>query len=180
LGREGKRASRLSSLEETIRGIGTKLIDKRLIRNIRNWGITFSLWPVHLTTACCGAEFAAAASPRFDTERLGVLPWVSSRQCNVLIIEGTLTRKMAEAAKIVYKQMPEPKFVIAMGACALDGGVFWNSYNIVRPKDILPVDVFIPGCPPRPEAVIRALMQLQEKIKKELRYHRKQKASRKG
>jgi NADH-quinone oxidoreductase subunit B len=179
LGRKRKRVLRLSGLEEAIRRIGTRLVDKRPIKNLRNWGITFSLWPVHLTTACCGAEFAAAASPRFDTERLGVLPWVSSRQCNVLIIEGTLTRKMAEAAKIVYKQMPEPKFVIAMGACALDGGVFWNSYNIVRPKDILPVDVFIPGCPPRPEAVIRALMQLQEKIKKELRYQ-EEKASRRG
>jgi NADH-quinone oxidoreductase subunit B len=162
-------------LEETLRKVGVKLADTRPIRDLRNWSIKFSLWPVHLTTACCGAEFAAAASPRFDTERLGVLPWVSSRQCNVLIIEGTLTRKMAEAAKIVYKQMPEPKFVIAMGACALDGGVFWNSYNIVRPKDILPVDIFIPGCPPRPEAVIRALMQLQEKIKKELRYREKKK-----
>lgn len=121
-------------------------------------------------TACCGAEFAAAACPRFDIERLGVLPWVSSRQTNVLVVEGTLTRKMAKAAKIVYRQMPEPKFVIAMGSCALDGGIFWNSYNIVKPKDVLPVDIFIPGCPPRPEAVIRAFMQLREKIKRKLKY----------
>jgi NADH-quinone oxidoreductase subunit B len=164
-----------SNLEESARKVGTRLADMMPIKNIRNWGITFSLWPVHLTTACCGAEFAAAASPRFDMERLGVLPWVSSRQCNVLIIEGTLTRKMAKAVKIVYRQMPEPKFVIAMGSCALDGGIFWNSYNIVRPKDVLPVDVFIPGCPPRPEAVIRAIMQLREKIKKELKYRREPK-----
>ena len=157
-------------MEDALNGIGTKLADTRPIRDIRNWGITFSLWPVHFTTACCGAEFAATSSPRFDAERLGVLPWVSSRQCNLLVIEGTVTRKMAEAAKVVYKQMPEPKFVIAMGACALDGGIFWNSYNIVKPKDILPVDVFIPGCPPRPEALIRAIMLLKDKIKKELKY----------
>ncbi|MFQ6130154.1 MAG: NADH-quinone oxidoreductase subunit B [Candidatus Hadarchaeaceae archaeon] len=160
----------MGDLEETVRKIGTQLADVKPIRKIRNWGITFSLWPVHLTTACCGAEFAAAASPRFDMERLGVLPWVSSRQCNVLVIEGTLTKKMAKAVKIVYRQMPEPKFVIAMGTCALDGGIFWNSYNIVRPKDVLPVDVFIPGCPPRPEAVIRAIMQLRDKINRKLKY----------
>jgi NADH-quinone oxidoreductase subunit B len=77
---------------------------------------------------------------------------------------------MAKAVKIIYRQMPEPKFVIAMGSCAADGGIFWNSYNIVRPKDVLPVDVFIPGCPPRPEAVIRAIMQLQDKIKRKLKY----------
>lgn len=165
----GKRVA-LSGLEEALRRLGSRLTDKRPIKDIRNWALTFSLWPVHLTTACCGAEFAASASPRFDLERLGTLPWVVARQCNLLIIEGTLTRKMAEAAKIVWKQMPEPKFVIAMGACALDGGIFWNSYNIVRPKDILPVDVYIPGCPPRPEAVIRAIMQLREKIKRKLRY----------
>jgi NADH-quinone oxidoreductase subunit B len=158
-------------LEEAIRTkIGTKLVEVRPIKDIRNWGITYSLWPVHLMTACCGAEFGAAAGPRFDTERLGVLPWVSSRQCNLLVIEGFVTKKMAKAVKIVYNQMPEPKFVIAMGACAIDGGIFWNSFNIVRPKDIIPIDVFIPGCPPRPEAVIRGIMELKEKIKRELDY----------
>ncbi len=171
--KQNKRLAAVGNLEEKIRkSIGTKIADIRPIKDIRNWGITFSLWPVHLMTACCGAEFGAAAAPRFDTERLGVLPWVSSRQCNLLVIEGTVTRKMAEAVKIVYRQMPEPKFVIAMGACAIDGGIFWNSYNIVKPKDIVPIDVFIPGCPPRPEAVIRAIMELKEKINEELRYHK--------
>jgi NADH-quinone oxidoreductase subunit B len=84
----------------------------------------------------------------------------------MIFIEGTLTRKMAEAAKIVYAQMPEPKFVVVMGACAIEGGIFWNSYNIVKPKDVLPVDVFIIGCPPRPEGVLRGLNMVQEKIRK--------------
>lgn len=170
MGQKKERVILLGNLENAVRKVGTRLADMRPIRNIRNWGITFSLWPVPLTTACCGAEFAATMSPRFDMERLGVLPMASSRQTNVLIIEGTLTRKMAKAVKIIYRQMPEPKFVIAMGSCAADGGIFWNSYNIVRPKDVLPVDVFIPGCPPRPEAVIRAIMQLQDKIKRKLKY----------
>lgn len=139
---------------------------KQPIKSIIDWGITFSLWPVHFTTACCGAEFAATSAPRYDAERFGVLPFVSSRQTNLLVIEGTLTKKMAKAAKIVYEQMPEPRFVVAMGACAIDGGVFWNSYNIVRPHEILPIDAFIPGCPPRPEALIQAVMMLQAKIRK--------------
>ncbi|KXB03706.1 NADH dehydrogenase [candidate division MSBL1 archaeon SCGC-AAA261F19] len=152
----------LGNLEETLRKGGNWLADRMPIKGLRDWGMTFSLWPVHLTTACCGCEFAATAAPRFDIERHGVLPWVGSRQTNVLVVEGTLTRKMAKAAKIVYNQMPEPKFVIAMGSCASDGGIFWNSYNIVRPKDIFTVDVYIPGCPPRPEAVIRAFMEIKE------------------
>jgi NADH-quinone oxidoreductase subunit B len=143
-----------------------KIVGRKPVRSVRNWGISYSMWPVHFTTACCGTEFAAAFCPRYDAERFGFLPFVGTRQCNVIFIEGTVTRKMAEAAKIVYQQMPEPKFVIAMGACAIDGGIFWNSYNIVRPHEILPVDVYIPGCPPRPEGVLRGVMMAQEKIRK--------------
>lgn len=156
----------VTSLEGALKVLASKLIEGTPLWKIRNWGISFSLWPPHFTTACCGAEFAAASASRYDAERFGFLPFVSSRQTNVLFIEGTLTRKMAKAAKIVYEQMPEPKFVIAMGACAIEGGIFWNSYNIVKPYEILPVDVFIPGCPPRPEAVIQAVCMLREKILK--------------
>ncbi len=156
----------LGDLETTARKAARWLVEKTPIRSLRDWGISFSLWPVHFTTACCGAEFAAASAPRFDAERFGFLPFVAPRQCNLMLIEGTLTKKMAEAAIWVYEQMPEPKFVMAMGACAIDGGIFWNSYNIVRPKDILPVEVFIPGCPPRPEAVARAVIILQRRIRR--------------
>lgn len=156
----------VTTLEGVLKILASRIVNKTPIRKIRDWGISFSLWPPHFTTACCGAEFAATSASRFDAERFGFLPFVSSRQTNVLFIEGTLTRKMAKAAKIVYEQMPEPKFVIAMGACAIDGGIFWNSYNIVRPHEILPVDIYIPGCPPRPEAVIQAVSMLREKILK--------------
>jgi NADH-quinone oxidoreductase subunit B len=158
--------------EENIKNKGglkkalTNIVKRKPIDSVRNWAISFSLWPVHFTTACCGTEFAAAFCPRFDAERLGVLPFVGTRQCNMIFIEGTLTRKMAEAAKIIYQQMPEPKFVVAMGACAIDGGIFWNSYNIVKPNEILPIDVYIPGCPPRPEGILKGLMMIQEKIRK--------------
>jgi NADH-quinone oxidoreductase subunit B len=160
-GREGKH--RRNGIKKTV----AKLVKRKPIATLRGWGISYSLWPVHFTTACCGAEFAAASGPRYDAERLGFLPFVGTRQCNVLFIEGTVTTKMAEAAKIVYQQMPEPKFVVAMGACAIDGGIFWNSYNIVRPNEILPVNVFIPGCPPRPEGVLKAVIMAQQKIRKE-------------
>lgn len=167
----GKGRIYVAKIEELLRSRLIYLVDNiSLVRKVRNWGITFSLWPVHFTTACCGCEIGATSGPRFDAERFGVLPFFSPRQCNLLIVEGTLTRKMGRAARIIYEQLPEPKFVIAMGACAIDGGIFWNSYNIVRPHEILPVDVFIPGCPPRPEAVIQSVFMLQDKIKRRLKY----------
>lgn len=156
----------IGNLERSAKKAAKWLVNRKPIRSIVDWGISFSLWPVHFTTACCGAEFAAAAAPKYDTERFGFLPFIGIRQCNVLFIEGTLSKKMAEAALWIYEQMPEPKFVIAMGACAIGGGIFWNSYNIVRPMDILPVNVFIPGCPPRPEAVARSIIMLQERIRR--------------
>jgi NADH-quinone oxidoreductase subunit B len=132
-----------------------------------NWGRLYSLWPVHLMTACCGAEVGGVTDPRFDVERLGVLQAFGSlRQCDLLIVEGTVSRKMAPRLKRVYDQMPEPKYVIAMGACAITGGLFFDSYNVLPGVDsLLPVDVYIPGCPPRPEALIEGIVMLQNKIK---------------
>lgn len=158
----------VGNLEKSARKAVKWLVEKTPIRSVRDWAISFSLWPVHFTTSCCGAEFAATYDPRYDTERLGSLPFISPRQTNLLLIEGTLSRKMAKAARIVYEQMPQPRFVIAMGACAIDGGVFYNSYNIVRAHELFPVDVFIPGCPPRPEAVARAIIMLQRKVRKHM------------
>lgn len=141
------------------------LIEKRPIKDLVDWAIAYSLWPVHLMTSCCGVELAAAYAPRYDLERYGSLPFVSPRQTNLIIIEGTLTLKMARVARITWEQMADPKFVIAMGACAIDGGLFWNSYNVVRANEVIPVDVYIPGCPPRPEALARAILMLQDKIR---------------
>ncbi len=156
----------LGRLEEAARRAARWLVERKPIRTLRDWAIAFSLWPVHLTTSCCGAEFAAAYAPKYDLERMGSLAFTHARNTNLMIIEGTLTRKMARAARIIWEQMPWPKFVIAMGACAFSGGVFYNSYNIVLVQKVLPVDVFVPGCPPRPDAVARAILMLQEKVKR--------------
>ncbi|MEM0021063.1 MAG: NADH-quinone oxidoreductase subunit NuoB [Fervidicoccaceae archaeon] len=158
----GLKMALLSSLERTIKRITKPLL--KPASPIIEWATKYSIWPVHFTTSCCGCEFAASYGPRLDTERLGSLPFTHVRNTNSIIIEGTITRKMAKALKVVYEQMPSPKFVVAMGACAIDGGIFFNSYNIVRPREILPIEVYIPGCPPRPEAVTNAVSTLQKRM----------------
>jgi NADH-quinone oxidoreductase subunit B len=144
-----------------------KAIDKPLGFAI-NWGRIWSLWPVHIETACCSVEFGAASSPRYDVERFGIIEAFGSlRQCDLVVVQGTITRKMAPRLRLVYDQMPEPKYVIAMGACAITGGLYFDSYNVLPGIDgILPVDVYVPGCPPRPETLIQGCMLLQEKIKR--------------
>ena len=143
-----------------------KAIDKPLGYAI-NWGRLWSLWPVHIETACCSVEFGAASSPRYDVERFGIIEAFGSlRQCDLVVVQGTITRKMAPRLRLVYDQMPEPKYVIAMGACAITGGLYFDSYNVLPGIDgILPVDVYVPGCPPRPETLIQGCILLQEKIK---------------
>ncbi|TDA26138.1 MAG: F420H(2):quinone oxidoreductase [Archaeoglobi archaeon] len=131
---------------------------------LKSWGTKWSLWPVHLVTACCGAELAHAFACGYDGERIGALNYGIARQTNLIIVEGAITRKMARVLKITWEQMPDPKFVIVMGACGLNGGVFWNGYNLVRPSEVVPVDFFIPGCPPTPEALLRGIRQLQKKL----------------
>ncbi|MEM0187893.1 MAG: NADH-quinone oxidoreductase subunit NuoB [Saccharolobus sp.] len=156
----------VGNLDEVARKAAQWLINRKPIKSLIDWGISFSLWPPHFTTSCCGTEFGAFAAARFDAERYGMLPFSSARQANILTIEGTLTRKMARAARVVYDQMPEPKYVIALGACMLEGGIFWNSYNTVLPSDVgIPVDIYVPGCPTRPEAIARAVLTLQKRIR---------------
>ena len=141
-----------------------KAIDKPLGYAI-NWGRIWSLWPVHIETACCSVEFGAASSPRYDVERFGIIEAFGSlRQCDLIVVQGTITRKMAPRLRLVYDQMPEPKWVLAMGACASSGGMF-NNYAIVQGVDhVVPVDIYLPGCPPRPEMLIDALLKLHEQI----------------
>jgi NADH-quinone oxidoreductase subunit B len=133
-----------------------------------NWSRLWSLWPVHLETACCSVEFGAASGPRYDVERFGIIEAFGSlRQTDLIVVQDTVTRKMAPRLRMVYDQMPEPKYVIAMGACAITGGLYIDSYNVLPGVDsIVPVDVYVPGCPPRPETLIQGVMLLQEKIKR--------------
>ncbi len=133
-----------------------------------NWGRKNSLWPMPLGLSCCGLEVMALLGPKFDVARFGAeAARFSPRQCDLLIVAGTLCWKMAQACRTIYDQMPEPKWVMAMGVCSSSGGMY-DSYAVVQGVDsILPVDVYVPGCPPRPDAVIDAILKLQRKIERE-------------
>ena len=133
-----------------------------------NWGRKNSLWPMPLGLSCCGIELMAMIGPKFDIARFGAeAARFTPRQCDLLIVAGTLTWKMAQACRTIYDQMPDPKWVIAMGVCSSSGGMY-DSYAVVQGVDsILPVDVYVPGCPPRPDAVIDAILKLQKKIERE-------------
>jgi len=132
-----------------------------------NWARTGSLWPMSFGLACCGVEFMQVIAARYDIDRLGMIPRASPRQSDVMIVAGTLCNKMAPAFRKVYDQMPEPRYVISMGSCANGGGYYHYSYSVVRGCDrIVPVDVYVPGCPPTAEALLYGIMQLQRKIRR--------------
>ena len=133
-----------------------------------NWTRTGSLWPMTFGLACCAVEMMQASMPRYDLERFGAAPRASPRQSDVMIVAGTLTNKMAPALRKVYDQMPEPRYVISMGSCANGGGYYHYSYSVVRGCDkIVPVDIYVPGCPPSAEALLYGILQLQKKIRRE-------------
>jgi NAD(P)H-quinone oxidoreductase subunit K len=136
------------------------------VDDLYNWARLSSLWPMLYGTACCFIEFAALIGSRFDFDRFGLVPRSSPRQADLIITAGTITMKMAPALVRLYEQMPEPKYVMAMGACTITGGMFSvDSPTTVRGVDkLIPVDVYIPGCPPRPEAIIDAIIKLRKKV----------------
>jgi NADH-quinone oxidoreductase subunit B len=142
--------------------VTTKLDD------LLNWGRASSLWYMLFGLACCGIEMMQTGGPRADLDRFGSVPRASPRQSDLMIVAGTLTYKMALRTKVLYDQMPEPKYVLSMGSCANCGGLFQPAYSVVKGVDkIIPVDVYVPGCPPRPEALTEGLLKIQEKMRRE-------------
>lgn len=134
--------------------------------SLLDWARTGSLWPMSFGLACCAVEMIHAFMPRYDLDRFGIIPRPSPRQSDVMIVAGTLTNKMAPALRKVYDQMPEPRWVISMGSCANGGGYYHYSYSVVRGCDrIVPVDIYVPGCPPTAEALLYGILQLQKKIR---------------
>nr|YP_009890915.1 photosystem II G protein [Aphragmus involucratus]QKK37287.1 photosystem II G protein [Aphragmus involucratus]UKP88733.1 NADH-plastoquinone oxidoreductase subunit K [Aphragmus sp. YZC250] len=140
------------------------------LNDLSNWSRLSSLWPLLYGTSCCFIEFASLIGSRFDFDRYGLVPRSSPRQADLILTAGTVTMKMAPSLVRLYEQMPEPKYVIAMGACTITGGMFsTDSYSTVRGVDkLIPVDVYLPGCPPKPEAVIDAITKLRKKIAREI------------
>lgn len=158
----------LEAMVKELNANGTNVVLGAL-DDVINWGRSNSLWPLTFATSCCGIEFMAIGAARHDFARFGFeVARPSPRQADFIMVAGTITNKMAPVLKRLYDQMANPKYVIACGACTITGGPFKNSYHVVKGIDkILPVDVFIPGCPPRPEAMLYGLMQLQRKVKLE-------------
>ncbi len=157
--------------EVTTRQLSADLADKGFVltsaEDLVNWGRTGSLMWMTFGLACCAVEMMHTSMPRYDAERFGIAPRASPRQSDVMIVAGTLTNKMAPALRKVYDQMPDPRYVISMGSCANGGGYYHYSYSVVRGCDrIVPVDIYVPGCPPTAEALLYGILQLQRKIRR--------------
>jgi len=152
--------------DEIMRASGVKRGVDKITRPIWSWALRNSLFPLHFGIACCALEMAAASAPRWDAERFGFVFRSSPRQCDVLLVNGWITAKLRPDLRRLYEQMPEPKWVVAMGECAISGGPWYDSYNVVQGVDtFIPVDIYIPGCPPRPEAMLDGFLKLQDRIR---------------
>ena len=143
------------------------------VDKLMNWGRASSLWYLLFGLACCGIELMQTGGPRADLDRFGSVPRATPRQSDLMIVAGTVTLKMASRVKLLYDQMPQPKYVISMGSCSNCGGLFDLGYSVLRGVDkVIPVDLYVPGCPPRPEALTEGIIEVQDKIHRE-RYLRR-------
>ncbi len=163
--------ARMAIAQETARKLGETVQDKGYLMtkldDLLAWARTSSMWPMTFGLACCGVEMIHVYMSRYDLDRFGMMPRASPRQSDVMIVAGTLTNKMAPALRKVYDQMAEPRWVISMGSCANGGGYYHYSYSVVRGCDrIVPVDIYVPGCPPSAEALLYGIMQLHRKIRR--------------
>ncbi len=158
----------IEHLVKELKDNGTNVIVGTL-DSVINWGRSNSLWPLTFATSCCGIEFIALGAARYDMARFGwEVARASPRQADFMMVAGTIVHRMAPVVRRLYDQLAEPKYVIACGGCAISGGPFKNSYHVVKGvEEIIPVDVYVPGCPPRPEAMIYGIMQLSRKVKVE-------------
>ena len=171
MGMSAAPAERALREDELVKQFSDELADKGFLVSkldlLVNWARTGSLWPMTFGLACCAIEMMQAYMPRYDLERFGTLMRASPRQSDVMIVAGTLCNKMAPALRKVYDQMAEPRYVISMGSCANGGGYYHYSYSVVRGCDrIIPVDIYVPGCPPTAEALVYGVLQLQKKIRR--------------
>ncbi len=156
----------IPAAKEALTSLLKEQAEGKLIRPVFNWAGRNSLFPLHWGLACCAIEFAAAFGARWDAERFGVVPRSSPRQCDLLIVNGTVTWKVAHKLIALYEQMPEPKWAIAMGNCATGGGPFRTAYSVVPGVDkLVPVDIYIAGCPPRPEGLLDGILRLEQLIR---------------
>ncbi len=156
-------------IEELMKATGVQKGLNKILGPVEAWAFKNSIHPLHFGLACCALEMAAASDSKFDLERLGTIYRSSPRQTDVLLVNGWVTKKVRPALRRLYEQMPDPKWVVAMGECAISGGPWYDSFNIIQGVDsFIPVDVYVPGCPARPDALIDGFMLLQQKISAEI------------
>ena len=160
-----KHSTALTEIAETVHQFPGGWIVTASVDKVLNWARKSSIWPVTFGLACCAIEMMATFASRFDVERFGMVPWASPRNADLMIVSGTVTIKMAPMLRRIYAQMADPKWVVSMGSCANSGGPFRHGYHVVKGVDrVVPVDVYVPGCPPTPDALMYGLLLLQEQV----------------